>query len=85
MDFEYKKFRIDASCLEEGGHYYARAKIFLHSPADGAGEVKWSGDIGDYGSDADAVEAAQQWAIRWCDANEKNIPSPGAGIGSGDA
>ncbi|AET94625.1 hypothetical protein [Caballeronia cordobensis] len=70
MEFEYQQFRIDASCLEEGGHYYARAKIFRQSSEDDTpNEVKWSGDIGDYRSDADAVEAARQWALKWCDAN----------------
>jgi hypothetical protein len=29
MEFDYKQFRIEASCLEEGGHSYARAKMFL--------------------------------------------------------
>ena len=68
MEFDYKQFRIDAFCLEEGGHYYARAKIFTRSlEHHDAREVKWSGDIGDYHSDADAVEAAQRWAIQWCD------------------
>jgi hypothetical protein len=68
MRFRYKQFEIDASSLAEGGHYYARAKIF-RQPRLGsdAVEVKWSGDIGDYRSDADAVEAARQWAIQWCD------------------
>jgi hypothetical protein len=71
MKFDYKHFSIDASCLEEGGRYYARAKIFQRtSVADDAREVKWSGDIGDYRSDADAVEAAQRWARQWCDENE---------------
>jgi hypothetical protein len=68
MEFEYEQFRINAACLEEGGHYYARAKIFRRSSDDdNAREVKWSGDIGDYRSDADAVEAARQWAVKWCD------------------
>ncbi|CAL8477104.1 hypothetical protein [Caballeronia sp. S22] len=68
MEFDYKQFRIDASCLEEGGRYYARAKIFRRSLEGGnAREAKWSGEIGDYRSDADAVEAAQRWAIQWCD------------------
>jgi hypothetical protein len=68
MKFDYRQFVIDASCLEEGGHYYARAKICERgSAAEEPREVKWSGDIGDYRSDADAVEAAQQWAIQWCD------------------
>ena len=71
MEFDYKQFRIDALCLEEGGRYYARAKIFRRSTeGDNAREVKWSGDIGDYRSDADAVEAAQRWAIQWCDEHE---------------
>ena len=61
MIFDYQQFRIDAPCLEESGHYYARAKIFRRSAeGDNAREVKWSGDIGDYRSDADAVEAAQR-------------------------
>lgn len=71
MEFDYKQFRISAACLEEGGHYYARAKIFRRRlEDDDAREVKWSGDIGDYRSDADAVEAAQRWAIQWCDEHE---------------
>lgn len=28
MKFDYKEFRIDASPLDEGGHCYARAKIY---------------------------------------------------------
>jgi hypothetical protein len=32
-------------------------------------EVKWSGDLGDDPSDAAAIEAAQRWAIQWCDEN----------------
>ncbi|KAK45658.1 hypothetical protein BG58_16945 [Caballeronia jiangsuensis] len=72
MDFKYKQFSIDVSCLEEGGHYYARAKIFRRpAQGDGAHEVKWSGDIGDYRSDFEAVEAAQRWAMQWCDTNDK--------------
>lgn len=72
MEFDYKQFRIEASCLEEGGHYYARAKIFLSASEGGdAREVKWSGDIGDYPDDRDAVEAAQRWAMQWCDENDK--------------
>jgi hypothetical protein len=68
MQFDYKGFHIDASVLDEGGHYYARAKIFQPSPKGGeAREVKWSGDIGDYRSEAEAIEVAQRWAIQWCD------------------
>ncbi|MDR5740627.1 MULTISPECIES: hypothetical protein [unclassified Caballeronia] len=68
MDLDYKQFRIEASCLNEGGRYYARAKIFRGSRDAGTSEeVKWSGDIGDYRSEAEAVDAAQQWAMRWCD------------------
>ncbi|HTH62702.1 MAG TPA: hypothetical protein VL689_21440 [Paraburkholderia sp.] len=71
MKFDYKQFHIEALCLEEGGHYYARAKIFQRpTAAEDLREVKWSGDIGDYRSDADAEEAALQWAIRWCDEHE---------------
>ncbi|SAK84711.1 hypothetical protein AWB79_05817 [Caballeronia hypogeia] len=71
MNFDYRQFQIEAFCLEEGGHYYARAKIFRRAQGDmNASEVKWSGDIGDYRSDADAVEAAQRWAIQWCDGHE---------------
>jgi hypothetical protein len=71
MEFDYKRFHIEAFCLEEGGHYYARAKIFLsaHEGAQ-AHEIKWSGDIGDYPDDRDAVEAAQRWAMQWCDGND---------------
>ena len=68
MEFDYKGFRINTSPLDEGGRYYARAKIFRRDPAGGeAIEVKYSGDLGDYPSDADAIEAAQRWAIQWCD------------------
>ena len=68
MRFDYKQFHIDASPLDEGGHYYARAKIYRRAPAgEQAVEVKYSGDLGDYPSDADAFEAAQRWAIQWCD------------------
>lgn len=71
MEFNYQQFRIEAFCLEEGGHYYARAKIFQRAPNDdNAREVKWSGDIGDYRSDADAIEAAERWATQWCDEHE---------------
>jgi len=68
MDLDYKQFRIEASCLNEGGRYYARAKILRVASEEGTREeVKWSGDIGEYRSEAEAVDAAQQWATRWCD------------------
>jgi hypothetical protein len=68
MQFHYKQFEIDASSLAEGGRFFARAKILrrAHTEED-AVEVKWSGDIGEFASDANAVEAARQWAMRWCD------------------
>jgi hypothetical protein len=70
MQFEYKGFHIDASPLDEGGRYYARAKIYRHASAGGGDvEVKYSGDLGDYPSDASAIEAAQRWAIQWCNEN----------------
>jgi hypothetical protein len=70
MQFDYKQFHIDASPLDEGGHYYARAKIYRHVSAGGdAVEVKYSGDLGDYPSEANAFDAAQRWAIQWCDEN----------------
>jgi len=70
MRFDYKQFHIDASPLDEGGHYYARAKIYRRaSVGEHAVEVKYSGDLGDYPSDADAFEAAERWAIQWCDQN----------------
>lgn len=70
MWFDYKEFSIDASPLPEGGRYYARAKIFRRALAGGGDrEAKWSGDLGDYASEADAIEAAQRWAIQWCDEN----------------
>ena len=68
MKFDYKEFHIDASPLDEGGHYYGRAKIYRYTaPGGEAVEVKYSGDLGDYPSDAAAFEAAQRWAIQWCD------------------
>ncbi|QCP50238.1 hypothetical protein FAZ95_14240 [Trinickia violacea] len=70
MGFDYKQFHIEASSLAEGGHFYARAKIYRRESASGdAVEVKYSGDLGDYHFDTDAIEAAQRWAIQWCDAN----------------
>jgi hypothetical protein len=33
----------------------------------GAVEVKYSDGLGDYPSGGDAIEAAQRWAIQWCD------------------
>ncbi|MFL9936374.1 hypothetical protein P0D88_46965 [Paraburkholderia sp. RL18-103-BIB-C] len=70
MKFDYKEFHIDASPIDEGGDYYARAKIYRRAPKGGdAVEVKYSGDLSDYPSDADAIEASQRWAIRWCDEN----------------
>ncbi|MFL9964901.1 hypothetical protein PQR02_28395 [Paraburkholderia sediminicola] len=63
-------FHIDASPLDEGSHYYARTKIYQRASVGGdTVEVKWSGDLGDYPSDSDAIEAAQRWAIQWCDEN----------------
>jgi hypothetical protein len=68
MQFDYKRFHIDASPLNESGYYYVRAKIYRRDPGGSeAVEAKYSGDIGDYPSDADAFEAAQRWAIQWCD------------------
>ena len=69
MQFDYREFHIDTLPLDEGGRYYARAKIYRQPSAAGdAVEVKYSGDLGDYRSDADAIEAAQRWAIEWCNA-----------------
>jgi hypothetical protein len=71
MKFDYKEFGIDASPLDEGDHYYASTKIYRRASAGGdAVEVKYSGDLGDYPSDADAIEAAQHWAIQWCDEHD---------------
>jgi hypothetical protein len=43
-------------------------KIYRHPSAGGdAVEVKYSGDLGDCPSDADAIDAAQRWVIQWCD------------------
>ncbi|SIT51578.1 conserved hypothetical protein [Paraburkholderia piptadeniae] len=68
MQFDYRDFHIDASPLDECGRYYARAKIYRRTSAtEEAVEVKYSGDLGDFASDADAIEAAQRWAIQWCD------------------
>jgi hypothetical protein len=68
MKFDYKQFHIDASPLDEGGHFYARAKIFRRTGQGSVPvEVKYSGDLGDYHFDTDAVAAAQKWAIQWCD------------------
>jgi len=75
MHFDYQQFHIDALPLDEGGHYYARAKIYRRASVGGnAVEVKYSGDLGDYSSDATAIEAAQRWAIQWCD--EKSAQAP---------
>ena len=68
MQFDYREYHIDVSPLDEGGRYYARAKIYRRVPAGAdAVEVKYSGDLGDYPSDASAIDAAQRWAIEWCD------------------
>lgn len=76
MHFDYQQFHIDASPLDEGGHYYARAKIYRRaSVGSDAVEVKYSGDLGDYSSDAAAIEAAQRWAIQWCDENSAQATS----------
>ena len=49
MQLDYREFRIDASPLDEGVHYYARAKIYRRDPAGGeAVKMKFSGDLGDY-------------------------------------
>jgi hypothetical protein len=48
MKFDYKEFHIDVLPLDEGGYYYARAKIYRRAPEGGdAVEVKYSGDLGD--------------------------------------
>lgn len=80
MQFDYKDFHIDASPLDEGGHYYARAKIYRRASVGGdTVEVKWSGDLGDYPSDAAAIEAAQRWAVKWCDENSAADGTPPRG------
>lgn len=35
MQFDYKGFHINTSPLDEGGRYYARAKIFRRDPTGG--------------------------------------------------
>ncbi|MDR6407241.1 HlyU family transcriptional regulator [Paraburkholderia sp. 22099] len=70
MEFDYKDFHIDATPLSEGGHYFARAKLLRRS-ADGTQlvEQKWSGDLGQFPSERDAMEYARRWAIEWVDEN----------------
>ena len=36
MQFDYREFHINASPLDEGGRYYARAKIYRRASATGA-------------------------------------------------
>jgi hypothetical protein len=68
MEFDYKDYRIDASPLAEGGRYFARARICTAAAAGARrNEVKWSGDLGHFGSEAEAAECGRKWAIEWCD------------------
>ncbi|MGU7779918.1 hypothetical protein [Burkholderia sp. PU8-34] len=68
MQFEYKGFHIDATPLDEGGHFYGRAKIYRPAASGAtAVEVKYSGDLGDFPSEEAAFDSAKRWAIQWCD------------------
>lgn len=63
MEFEHAGYLIDPTPLAEGGRYYARAKI---RSSDGSSELKWSGDLGQFPSEAEAAERGRAWAIEWC-------------------
>jgi hypothetical protein len=77
MELVYCSYYIDATLLAEGGRYYARAKISATGdaapdPPDFGGsstpqEVKWSGDLGQFGSQEQAAECGRDWPVGWCD------------------
>jgi hypothetical protein len=68
MEFDYENYHIDASPLSEGGRYFARARIcMVTAPGANRNEVKWSGDLGQFASEAEAAECGRKWAIDWCD------------------
>ncbi|WP_459706657.1 hypothetical protein [Paraburkholderia sp. 2C] len=66
MEFDYNGYHVDASPLAEGGRYFARARISTVTGATRS-EVKWSGDLGQFGSQAEAAERGKRWTIEWCD------------------
>jgi hypothetical protein len=46
MQFDYREFHIVVSPLDEGGRYYARARIYRRASAGvDAVEVMYSGDL----------------------------------------
>jgi hypothetical protein len=72
MEFDYNDYHIDASPLAEGGRYFARARISALTDVGATrNEVKWSGDLGQFGSEAEAAECGRKWAIEWCDSQRQ--------------
>jgi hypothetical protein len=72
MEFEYGDYHVDATPLAEGGRYYARARIYTKGAAgQPRSEKKWSGDLGQCGSQQQAAERGRDWAIQWCDAQRR--------------
>jgi hypothetical protein len=64
MEFEHGAYCIDPTPPAEGGRYYARAKIFTREAHT---EIKWSGDLGECGSEAEAAARGRNWAVDWCE------------------
>jgi len=69
MHFRYRSCDIDVTPEFSLGRYFARARIEPCQDLSEAGldDVHESGDLGDFGREADAIAYAHKWAIDWID------------------
>ncbi|XUW90533.1 hypothetical protein OH764_26665 [Burkholderia sp. M6-3] len=69
MHFLYGTCDIDVTAEFSLGRYFPRARIEPCQDLSEAGldEVHESGDLGDFGNEADAIAYAHKWAIEWID------------------
>lgn len=69
MRFHYRDCYVDAAPAFSVGRFFAHVRISPSKELTDAGmaEKFESGDLGDFGSEADAVRHAQEWAVGWID------------------
>jgi hypothetical protein len=69
MHFRNRTWDIEVIPQFSLGRYFARARIESCQDLSEAGldEVHESGDLGDFGREADAIAYAHKWAIDWID------------------
>jgi len=67
MEFNYKPLRIDAFWLTKAASTIPRKNLLPLLRAHDSSGVKWPSDVGDFHSDADAIEAGRPMGDPMCD------------------